>query len=74
MPTAKRRWARRAWLGLAIGVVGLAALTAALVPARSGALTLTSVALLYLVPVVIAAGDRRVWVGLAAAIGVRRCC
>jgi K+-sensing histidine kinase KdpD len=69
LPTAKRRWARRAWLGLAIGVVGLAAFTAALVPARSGALTLTSIALLYLVPVVIAAGIGGVWVGLAASIG-----
>jgi K+-sensing histidine kinase KdpD len=68
LPTA-RRWAGRAWLGLAIGVVGLVALTAALVPARSGALTLTSIALLYLVPVVIAAGVGGVWVGLAASIG-----
>lgn len=50
-------------------MVGLAAFTAALVPARSGALTLTSIALLYLVPVVIAAGVGGVWVGLAAAIG-----
>lgn len=69
MPTAKRRSARRAWLGLATGLVGLAAFTAALVPARSGALTLTSIALLYLVPVVIAAGVGGVWVGLAASIG-----
>jgi K+-sensing histidine kinase KdpD len=69
LPTAKRRWVRRAWLGLAIGLVGLAALTAALVPARNGALTLTSIALLYLVPVVIAAGVGGVWVGLAASIG-----
>ena len=69
LPTAKRWWARRAGIGLAIGVVGLSAFTAALVPARSGALTLTSIALLYLVPVVIAAGVGGVWVGLAASIG-----
>jgi len=69
LPTAKRWWARRAAIGLAIGVVGLSAFTAALVPARSGALTLTSIALLYLVPVVIAAGVGGVWVGLAASIG-----
>jgi K+-sensing histidine kinase KdpD len=68
LPAAKR-WAGRAWLGLTIGVVGLVALTAALVPARSGALTLTSIALLFLIPVVIAAGIGGVWVGLAASIG-----
>jgi two-component system sensor histidine kinase KdpD len=63
------RWAIRAWLGLGIGIAGLAALTAALVPARSGTLTLTSIALLYLIPVVIVAGVGGIWVGLAAAIG-----
>jgi two-component system sensor histidine kinase KdpD len=63
------RWAFRAWVGLGIGAVGLAAFTAALVPARSGTLTFTSIALLYLVPVVIAAGVGGIWVGLAAAIG-----
>lgn len=69
MPRAKRGSARRAWLGLAIGVIGLAAFTAALVPARNGTLTLTSIALLYLVPVVIAAGVGGIWVGLAASVG-----
>jgi len=63
------RWAVRAWLGLGIGIAGLAALTAALVPARAGALTLTSIALLYLIPVVVVAGVGGIWVGLAAAIG-----
>jgi len=57
----------RAWIGAAVGVVGLGVLTAALTPARSGGLTLTSVALLYLVPVVVVAGVGGVWLGLAAA-------
>jgi K+-sensing histidine kinase KdpD len=68
LPTP-HRWAGRAWLGLGIGAVGLIAFTAALVPARSGALTLTSIALLYLVPVVVAAGVGGIWVGLAASVG-----
>ncbi len=59
----------RAWIGAAVGVVGLSVLTAVLTPERTGAsgLTLTSVALLYLVPVVIVAGIGGVWIGLAAA-------
>ncbi|HKE66431.1 MAG TPA: ATP-binding protein [Micromonosporaceae bacterium] len=67
LPTPTR-WAFRAWVGLGVGAAGLAALTAALVPARAGTLTLTSIALLYLIPVVIAAGIGGTWVGLAAAI------
>ena len=57
----------RAWIGAALGIVGLVGLTLGLTPARSGGLTLTSVALLYLVPVVIVAGVGGVWIGLAAA-------
>jgi K+-sensing histidine kinase KdpD len=57
----------RAWLGAALGLLALAAVTAGLVPTRSGALTLTSIALLYLVPVVIVAGIGGLWLGLATA-------
>src|SRR5215468_526173 len=62
-----RRGATRAWAGTALGVVALAGLTAALVPARSGTLTLTSIALIYLIPVVAVAVVGGLWVGLAAA-------
>jgi two-component system sensor histidine kinase KdpD len=55
---------RRSLAGAGLGVVLLALLTLALVPAG---LSLTSVALLYLVPVVVVAGVGGVWPGLAAA-------
>jgi two-component system, OmpR family, sensor histidine kinase KdpD len=54
----------RSWAGLALGVVGLAALTAAL----SGTTALTNAALLYLVPVVVVAVVGGVWLGLATAV------
>jgi two-component system sensor histidine kinase KdpD len=57
----------RAWIGAVLGVVLLLGLTAALTPQRDGGLTLTSIALLYLVPVVIVAGVGGVWLGLATA-------
>jgi K+-sensing histidine kinase KdpD len=58
-------WPRqRAWVGGGIGLVALAVLTLALIP---GDLNLTSVALLYLVPVVVVAGIGGIWLGLAAA-------
>jgi two-component system sensor histidine kinase KdpD len=61
------RSSRRTAAGAALAVIGLYALTAGLVTARSD-ITLTSVALLYLVPVVIVAGVGGVRLGLAAAI------
>ena len=64
---ASPRSRARTWLGAGLGLVALPALTAALVPARPGGLTLTSVALLYLVPVVIVAGVGGLWLGLATA-------
>lgn len=54
----------RGWLGLALGAVGLAVVTVALVPHRS----LTTAALLYLVPVVAVAVVGGVWLGLATAL------
>lgn len=53
----------RTWLGLALGVIGLAGLTATLAQGN-----LTNAALLYLVPVVLVAAIGGVWLGLATAI------
>ena len=60
--------ARRAWWGLVVAAAGLPALTALLAPTRT-TLSLASVALLYLVPVVAAAVVGGVWPALAAAVG-----
>ncbi|HEY1488934.1 MAG TPA: ATP-binding protein [Micromonosporaceae bacterium] len=54
----------RAWIGAAVGLVALSGLTLGLI---HGDLTLTSIALLYLVPVVVVAAIGGVWLGLAAA-------
>jgi K+-sensing histidine kinase KdpD len=62
------RSARRVWWGLAAAATGLAGLTALLAPTRP-ALSLASVALLYLVPVIAAAAIGGVWPALAAAVG-----
>src|SRR5215475_12527271 len=59
---------RRGLLGVAVAAAGLAALTALLVPARAS-VSLSSVALLYLVPVVAAAVIGGVWPALVAAVG-----
>jgi two-component system sensor histidine kinase KdpD len=59
--------ARRGWAGLAVAAAGLAGLTALLAPARVE-VSLASVALLYLVPVVAAAAIGGVRPALAAAI------
>jgi two-component system, OmpR family, sensor histidine kinase KdpD len=64
MPIRSRR---RTWAGAGLAVIGLGALTLGLVAARSG-IALTSVALLYLVPVVVVAGVGGVRLGVAAAI------
>jgi K+-sensing histidine kinase KdpD len=64
MPLTAPRSHGRVWLGAGLGAFILAALTACLVP---GGLSLTSVALLYLVPVVIVAGIGGVFLGLATA-------
>ncbi|GIH13850.1 ATP-binding protein [Rugosimonospora africana] len=53
----------RTWLGLGLGVAGLASLTATLAHGN-----LTNTALLYLVPVVLVAAVGGVWLGLATAI------
>jgi K+-sensing histidine kinase KdpD len=58
---------RRAWTGLAIGAVGLAGLTAVLAPASSP-VSLASVTLLYLIPVVAAAAIGGVWPAMTAAV------
>jgi two-component system sensor histidine kinase KdpD len=57
----------RAWWGLAAATIGLAGLTTLLAPTRP-TLSLASVALLYLVPVVAAAAIGGVWPALAAAV------
>lgn len=57
-----RRW----WPGL-LGLAGLALLTAVLLPVR-GTLSVTSVALLLLVPVLVAAVGGGVWFGLGTAV------
>lgn len=59
--------ARRGWAGLAVAAVGLTGLTALLAPNRA-ALSLASVALLYLVPVVAAAVVGGLRPALAAAV------
>jgi two-component system sensor histidine kinase KdpD len=56
----------RGWGGLALGVVGLAAVTLGLTGSR-GVASVTSAALLYLVPVVVVAAVGGVWLGLATA-------
>ncbi len=61
--TAPRGHAR-SWSGLALGAAGLAMVTVVLAPNRS----LTSAALLYLVPVVAVAVIGGVWLGLATAV------
>jgi K+-sensing histidine kinase KdpD len=58
---------RRTWLGAGLAVVGLAGLTAALVPGRSS-LAVASVALLYLVPVVAVAVIGGIWPALVTAV------
>ena len=63
-----RAAAPRPWSGLTVAAAGLAGLTALLAPARLS-LSLASVALLYLVPVVAAAVLGGVWPALAAAVG-----
>jgi K+-sensing histidine kinase KdpD len=60
--------ARRAWAGAGAAAAGLAGFTALLAPARID-LSLTSVALLYLVPVVAAAAVGGIRPALAAAVG-----
>jgi K+-sensing histidine kinase KdpD len=57
----------RAWAGLGLGVAGLVAVTAGLTTSRSGS-SLTSAALLYLVPVVVVAVVGGVWLGLTVAV------
>jgi K+-sensing histidine kinase KdpD len=71
-PPAGRRWAkelgrRRALAGAALGVVGLAGLTAGLIPARAS-LSLASVVLIYLSAVVVVAVAGGVRHALAAAV------
>jgi K+-sensing histidine kinase KdpD len=66
--TARRALtARRGWIGAAVAAAGLAGLTALLAPNRA-ALTLASVALLYLVPVAAAAVVGGLLPALAAAV------
>jgi K+-sensing histidine kinase KdpD len=61
------RTALRGWLGAAIAVVGLAGVTAVLLPLRGG-LFLAGITLLYLIPVVAVAVVGGVWPALAAAL------
>jgi K+-sensing histidine kinase KdpD len=58
---------RRSWVGAVVGLVGLAGVTLALVPLRAH-LSLASVTLVYLVPVVAAAVAGGVWPALAGAV------
>ncbi|MCW2640948.1 MAG: Sensor protein kdpD [Dactylosporangium sp.] len=58
---------RRRWLGAAAAIVGLGAATGLLLPVRNS-LTLASVALLYLLPVIATAAIGGVWPALAAAL------
>jgi K+-sensing histidine kinase KdpD len=61
----------RAWVGILAGAATLAVLTPVLAPggrSGTGPLSLASVALLYLVPVVLVGGLAGVWAGLAAAL------
>ncbi len=64
----RRGWNGRSWAALGVAAVGLAVLTAFAVPAR-GNLSLASVTLLYLVPVVAAAVIGGVWPALVATVG-----
>src|SRR6266545_1881715 len=64
---ADQRPQRRAWWGAALAVVGLAATTGLLIPARAS-LSVGSIALLYLLPVVISAAVGGVWPALGAAV------
>jgi two-component system sensor histidine kinase KdpD len=57
----------RNWVGLGLGVVGLAGVTIGLTGTRPPA-ALTNAALLYLVPVVVVAVVGGVWLGLATAV------
>jgi two-component system, OmpR family, sensor histidine kinase KdpD len=72
-PTAVRadprhqRVVRRTWLGVVVGLAGLAGVTLALLPLRDD-LSLAGVTLLYLVPVVAAALAGGVWPALAGAL------
>jgi two-component system sensor histidine kinase KdpD len=59
---------RRVWAGIGATAVGLAGLSLLTVPARDH-LSLASVALLFLVPVVVAAVVGGVWAALVAALG-----
>jgi two-component system sensor histidine kinase KdpD len=59
---------RRSWVGLATAAAGLAGLTALLAPHRA-ALSLASIALLYLAPVIAGAVIGGVWPALVAAVG-----
>src|SRR6266498_2821198 len=64
---ADQRPQRRAWWGAALAVMGLAATTGLLIPARAS-LSVGSIALLYLLPVVISAAVGGVWPALGAAV------
>jgi two-component system sensor histidine kinase KdpD len=59
--------ARRAWSGTGVAIAGLAATTGLLLPARAG-LSVGSIALLYLLPVVVSAAVGGVWPALGAAV------
>lgn len=62
-----QRTAWRGWLGGTVGAAGLAGVTVALLPLRAQ-LSLASVTLLYLIPVVVAAIAGGVWPALAGAL------
>lgn len=67
--TGSRAWRRgRRPVAFAVAVVSLGGLTLALAPRHGGGLTLTSVALLYLVPVAVVALLGGVWLGVATAV------
>jgi two-component system sensor histidine kinase KdpD len=66
LPNPSRARARN-WVGLGLGVVGLAGVTIGLTGTRPPA-ALTNAALLYLVPVVVVAVVGGVWLGLATAV------
>jgi K+-sensing histidine kinase KdpD len=71
MPSPQPRSPARAWLGVAAGAAALVLLTVLLAPRErsgTGPLSLTSVALLYLVPVVLVAALTGVRAGLVAAL------
>jgi two-component system sensor histidine kinase KdpD len=66
-PPAPAGRARRSWRGAAVAVAGLALTTCALLPVR-GSLSLASVALLFLLPVVATAAIGGSWPALAGAV------